>query len=110
MIAANRRYIAAGSVAALLDDIDRLPSLPATPRNRQRAHGPTPHAGLNRDERVKRRGPLHAIGYAPRDQPSPIGARRRSGCRSERRLEEGPGATPAVTLDTVARIVRLDPD
>jgi putative transposase len=32
MIAADRRYIAAGSVAALLDDPDRLPSLPAAPR------------------------------------------------------------------------------
>jgi putative transposase len=32
MIAADRRYIAAGSVAALLDDNDRLPSLPAAPR------------------------------------------------------------------------------
>jgi putative transposase len=32
MIAADRRYIAAGSVAALLDDTDRLPSLPAAPR------------------------------------------------------------------------------
>ncbi len=32
MIAADRRYIAAGSVAALLDDDDRLPSLPAAPR------------------------------------------------------------------------------
>jgi putative transposase len=32
MIAADRRYIAAGSVAALLDDHDRLPSLPAAPR------------------------------------------------------------------------------
>ncbi|MFA9432255.1 IS256 family transposase [Egicoccus sp. AB-alg2] len=32
MIAADRRYIAAGSVAALLDDKDRLPSLPAAPR------------------------------------------------------------------------------
>jgi len=33
MIAADRRYIAAGSVAALLDDEDRLPSLPAAPRH-----------------------------------------------------------------------------
>ncbi|MEX2328497.1 MAG: IS256 family transposase [Nitriliruptoraceae bacterium] len=32
MIASDRRYIAAGSVAALLDDQDRLPSLPAAPR------------------------------------------------------------------------------
>ena len=32
MIAAERRYIAAASVAALLDDNDRLPSLPAAPR------------------------------------------------------------------------------
>jgi putative transposase len=32
MIAAERRYIAAGSVAAVLDDNDRLPSLPAAPR------------------------------------------------------------------------------
>jgi putative transposase len=32
MIAADRRYIAAGSVAALLEDTDRLPSLPAAPR------------------------------------------------------------------------------
>jgi putative transposase len=32
MIAAERRYIAAGSVAAVLDDHDRLPSLPAAPR------------------------------------------------------------------------------
>ena len=31
-IAADRRYIAAGSVTALLDDPDRLPSLPAAPR------------------------------------------------------------------------------
>ncbi|GGI09341.1 IS256 family transposase [Egicoccus halophilus] len=33
MIAADRRYIAAGSVAALLEDEDRLPSLPAAPRH-----------------------------------------------------------------------------
>ena len=32
MIAAHRRYIAADSVTALLDDPDRLPSLPAAPR------------------------------------------------------------------------------
>ena len=32
MVAAERRYIAAASVAALLDDEDRLPSLPAAPR------------------------------------------------------------------------------
>jgi hypothetical protein len=32
MIAADRRDIAAGYVAALLDDNDRLPSLPAAPR------------------------------------------------------------------------------
>ena len=32
MIAADRRYIAAASVAALLDDPDRLPSLPVAPR------------------------------------------------------------------------------
>ena len=33
MIASQRRYIAAASVAAVLDDTDRLPSLPAAPRN-----------------------------------------------------------------------------
>jgi transposase-like protein len=33
MIAAERRYIAAASVAAVLEDNDRLPSLPAAPRN-----------------------------------------------------------------------------
>ena len=32
MVAAERRYIAAASVAALLEDDDRLPSLPAAPR------------------------------------------------------------------------------
>ena len=33
MIAAERRYIAAASVAAVLDPADELPSLPAAPRN-----------------------------------------------------------------------------
>lgn len=33
MIAADRRYIAAASVAVLLDDNNQLPSLPAAPRN-----------------------------------------------------------------------------
>jgi putative transposase len=33
MIAADRRYIAAASVAVLLDDDNQLPSLPAAPRN-----------------------------------------------------------------------------
>jgi len=32
MIAAERRYIAAASVAVLLDDHTQLPSLPAAPR------------------------------------------------------------------------------
>jgi hypothetical protein len=32
MIAADRRYLAAGSAAALLEDNGRLPSLPAAPR------------------------------------------------------------------------------
>ena len=32
MIASERRYIAAASVAAVLDDDQRLPSLPAAPR------------------------------------------------------------------------------
>jgi putative transposase len=32
MIAAERRYIAAASVAAVLEDTNRLPSLPAAPR------------------------------------------------------------------------------
>ena len=33
MIAADRRYIAAASVAVLFDDDNQLPSLPAAPRN-----------------------------------------------------------------------------
>jgi putative transposase len=33
MVAADRRYIAAASVAVLLDDHNQLPSLPAAPRN-----------------------------------------------------------------------------